>query len=195
MLMRTNTQKLLGISVLLSVFFAGWFAGSRCLDRGAITSSAYGQEVSSRSTTDQAHWLSDLPAGRRDQVEHHLRGLDVAMMEIGYRFNELYFAGQDRNWPYAQYQIEKIDLALRLALERRPKRAEAAKSFLEETIPLVKQAIQAVISDRNSAAYDDALGRLRTDCMKCHVVENVPHFTVYFGKNRTSPVRPGDDGD
>ena len=38
--------------------------------------------------------------------------------------------------------------------------------------------------------YDDAMGRLRTDCMKCHVDEDVPHFTVYFSKTRTSSIRP-----
>ena len=44
------------------------------------------------------------------------------MAEISYRFTELYFAGQDGNWDHVKYHSEKIDLALRLALERRPKR-------------------------------------------------------------------------
>jgi len=192
---RTNRRKLIGTSFLLLAFFAGVFADARWMDGSVRSSPAHGQEASGRRASDQADWLSDSPSGQRDQLERHLRGLDVAMMEIGYRFNELYFAGQDRNWPYAQYQIEKIELALRLALERRPQRAESAKPFLEETIPLVKQAIQIARAQRNSRAYDDALGRLRTDCMKCHIVENVPHFTVYFGRNRTSPIRPVDDGD
>lgn len=190
-----NKRNAKAVSCVVLAFFAGLFAGARWFVDSARPSSAYGQEATTRPASDETHWLSDSPAGQRDQLEQHLRGLDVAMVEIGHRFNELYFAGQDRNWPYAQYQIEKIELALRLALERRPLRAEAAKPFLEETIPLFKQAIQAAKSDRNSRAYDDALGRLRTDCMKCHVVENVPHFTVYFAKNRRSSIRPGEEGD
>jgi len=191
----THSRNRMGISWLVMAFFAGLLAGARWMDHTAPSSAAHGQEAISESASEEAHWLSDSPAGQRRQLERHLRGLDVAMIEIGYRFNELYFAGQDRNWPYAQYQIEKIELALRLALERRPKRAEAARPFLEQTIPLVKHAIQAASSERSSKAYDEALGRLRTDCMKCHVVENVPHFTVYFGNNRTSPIRPGNDRD
>ncbi len=191
---RTKSRKLIAAPWLALAFFVGLFARVQWTDRTARTSTAHGQQATSQPVSEVAHWLSDSPAAQRDQLEHHLRGLDVAMMEIGFRFNELYFAGQDRNWPYAQYQIEKIELALRLALERRPKRAEAAKPFIEETIPLVKQAIQTAMSDRHSKAYEDALGRLRTDCMKCHVVENVPHFTVYFGKIRTSSIRPEETG-
>src|SRR5688572_19353742 len=56
-------------------------------------------------------WLLASPGERNAQVERHFRGLDVAMMEVGYRFAELYFAGMDGNWPYAKYQAEKIDLA------------------------------------------------------------------------------------
>jgi len=41
-------------------------------------------------------------------VSKHLRGLDVAMIETGYRYTELYWAGQDRNWEFAAYQLDKI---------------------------------------------------------------------------------------
>ena len=86
--------------------------------------------------------------------------------------------GLDRNWPYAQYQIEKMELALQLALERRPQRAESAKPFLQETIPFVKQAIASASVEGDAAGYAKAMDRLRMDCMKCHVAEHVPHFRV-----------------
>ena len=135
-------------------------------------------------------WLAKDRSAQRAGLQRHLRGLDVAMVEIGYRFNELYWAGRDRNWPYAKYQIEKVELALKLALERRPKRAASSKPFLDETIPLVKKAIEQAAATGDQKVYDDAMGRLRTDCMKCHVDEDVPHFTVYFSKTRTSSIRP-----
>ncbi len=135
-------------------------------------------------------WLAEDRSAQRDELQRHLRGLDVAMVEIGYRFNELYWAGRDRNWPYAKYQIEKVELAMKLALERRPKRAASSKPFLDETIPLVKKAIEQAAATGDRKVYDDAMGRLRTDCMKCHVDEDVPHFTVYFSKIRTSFIRP-----
>ena len=62
------------------------------------------------------------------------------MAEIGYRYGELLRAGKTRNWEYAQYQMEKIDLSLRLALERRPKRVKSAEPFLNQGLPPVLQA-------------------------------------------------------
>ncbi len=192
MQIRTHGMKRIGLPLFTLGFLAGLFAGAWWLDGAARSSAAHGQDVSQRPASDEAHWLADDRAAGRDQLERHLRGLDLAMMEIGYRFNELHWAGRDRNWPYAQYQIEKIELALRLALERRPKRTASAKPFLDETIPFVKKAIEQAAAGRDGDAYIDALERLRSDCMTCHVQEKVPHFTVYFPDTRTSPIRPGD---
>jgi hypothetical protein len=55
-------------------------------------------------------WLHGSADARFAQIENHLRGLDVAMVEIGYRYTELHFAVQDRNWDYADYQAGKIEL-------------------------------------------------------------------------------------
>lgn len=130
-------------------------------------------------------WMKGTAGEQLRTVEKQLRGLDVTMSEIGYRFTELCFAGQDGNWDYAKYQAEKIDLALRLALERRPKRGPSAQSFLNEDLPLVQQAIE----HRESARFQRAMERLRSACMKCHNKENVPYFTVELPERRISPVR------
>jgi hypothetical protein len=168
----------------IAVFFAGVMTAAL----GINLTNLLAQTGS--GATELKHWLAAEDDARRDQLEHHLRGLDVAMFEIGHRFNELYYAGQDRNWPYAQYQVEKVELALRLALERRPARAASARPFVEETIPFMKDAIKAAMAGNATQRYDDAMDRLRTDCMKCHVAENVPHFTVRFPQRRESAVRP-----
>jgi hypothetical protein len=172
-------------------FVAGLLVGIQWSEPGRDCAAAHAEQPAPVNE----HWLKEASSGQRDQLERHLRGLDVAMVEIGYRFNELHFAGEDRNWPYAQYQIEKIELALKLALERRPKRAESARPLLQETIPFVKQAINNAASDNQSEAYQAALERLRTDCMKCHVAEAVPHFTVEFAQTRTAAIEPAHDPD
>jgi hypothetical protein len=130
--------------------------------------------------------LRGTPSEELRSVERHLRGLDVAMAEIGYRFTELCFAGQDGNWDYAKYQAEKIDLALRLALERRPKRARSARPFLEEDLPAVRVAIES----REAVRFGVAMERLRTACMKCHANEDVPYFSVELAERRLAPIRP-----
>jgi hypothetical protein len=118
-------------------------------------------------------------------VEEQLRGLDISMVEIGYRFDELYFAGRGRNWDYAKYQADKVRLSLELALKRRPKRAASAQPFLAEDLPALVQAIEAKDPER----YQAAIERLRTGCMKCHVAESVPFFVVQFPERRASPIR------
>lgn len=138
-----------------------------------------------RLVAPAGEWLRGTAGEQLRGVERQLRGLDVAMAEIGYRFTELHFAGQDRNWDYAKYQAEKIELALRLALERRPQRARSAQPFLEEDLP----AVRAAIAGRDPAAFAAAMERLRTACMKCHAEESVPYFTVELPQQRLAPIR------
>jgi hypothetical protein len=82
-----------------------------------------------------AGWLKGSADEKVATVERHLRGLDVSMAEIGHRYGELLVAGKERNWDYVKYQAEKIDLSLRLAVERRPKRAKSAEPFLGTDLP------------------------------------------------------------
>jgi hypothetical protein len=132
-------------------------------------------------------WILGEGDERFARIEKHLRGLDVAMAEIGYRYTELFFAVQDGNWDYAGYQMDKIELALKLAVERRPQRAASANAFLTEDLP----AVQAGVRSRETDAASEAVERLRTACMKCHVSEQVPYFTLQTPERRLTAIRPG----
>ncbi|MCI0683008.1 MAG: hypothetical protein L0Y71_12980 [Gemmataceae bacterium] len=105
-------------------------------------------------------WLQGEPAAKWGQVEKHFRGLDVAMAEIGYRYGELLRAAKTNNWEYAKYHTEKIEFALRLAVERRPKRAKSADTFLKEAIPTVLTAIES----KNASDMKTALAKLHYQC-------------------------------
>jgi hypothetical protein len=119
-----------------------------------------------------APWLQGSVEEKLGQIERHLRGLDVAMAEIGYRYGELLLAGKTRNWDYAQYQTEKIDVSLRLAVERRPKRAKSSEPFLKVSLPEVLGAIQS----KDGKKLDVALEKLHAGCVQCHQAENVLYF-------------------
>lgn len=134
-------------------------------------------------------WTHGDAGERFAQIESHLRGLDVAMAEIGYRYAELFFAVQDRNWDYADYQMGKIELVLRLAIVRRPRRAASTNAFLNDDWP----AVLAGVRTRTPAPAAQALRRLRTACMKCHVSEQVPYFTVHTPEHRLASIRPTED--
>jgi hypothetical protein len=95
-------------------------------------------------------------------------------------------AVQDRNWDYADYQLAKIALTTELTVERRPKRAKSAGVFLKDDLP----AVQAGVKSRDPAVAADAMARLRSACMKCHVSEDVPYFTLREPDRRLTPIRP-----
>jgi hypothetical protein len=86
-----------------------------------------GGEAQEMAPSGEGGWLRGGPGERFDTVARHLRGFDVAMVETGHRYVELYRAGQDENWGYAGYQVKKIRTAVENGLERRPTRAASAE--------------------------------------------------------------------
>lgn len=130
-------------------------------------------------------WLQGTSEEKFNTVASQLRGFDMAMVETGYRYQELYWAGIDQNWEYAEYQVEKIKLAIESGLERRPKRVESAEHFLKEALP----AMGEVLKKRDSTAFLEGLQMLTVNCNACHAKEKVPFFNVQFPLDRQSPIR------
>jgi thiosulfate/3-mercaptopyruvate sulfurtransferase len=143
----------------------------------------HADQPSAKPPAPAAPWLKGTLDEKFAQIERHLRGLDQAMVEIGHRYNELLAAAKARNWEYAQYQTEKIDLSLRLAIERRPKRAKSSQPFLNESLPPVMEAIKA----KNPERLEVALKGLHTGCIQCHRAENVLYMGQLFGTIQPTP--------
>lgn len=130
-------------------------------------------------------WLKGSDGEKFKQIENHLRGLDQTMAEIGYRYGELLVAGKERNWEYAKYQTEKIDLSLKLALERRPKRAQSSQAFLNEDLPAVLRALQS----KDAEQLDRSLDRLHNSCVVCHSNEKVLYFRDAVERIRDNAIK------
>lgn len=130
-------------------------------------------------------WLEGDTHQKFDTVAKHLRGFDMAMVEVGYRYNELYFAGQDRNWSYAAYHSEKIRVATENGLERRPARAASAREFLDVALPRVQQAIQA----QDLEAFNASFEQMRLACQQCHQQEGAPFVQMVTPERRLLPLR------
>jgi len=135
------------------------------------------------STSTAPAWLVGDLGRKFVLIEKHLRGLDVTMVEVGQRYVELYWAGKDRNWGYAEYQLGKIELALSNGVERRPKRAASAR-MLEGPIQQLKESI----SGKDTRAFEDRFVGLTAICNACHQAEQVPFVTIAPPTLRTSPV-------
>lgn len=139
------------------------------------------------ATTPGATWLAGEREEQTVQLERQLRGFDVTMMETGYRYVELYWAGRDANWDTAAYHVEKIRLAIENGLERRPKRTASAQPFLAGPLAAVSEAVAA----RAPQLFAERFQALTAGCNACHVIEKVAFFEVRPPEHRISPLRRG----
>lgn len=142
-----------------------------------------GRDENKASGTDG--WLKGDENQKLETIAKQLRGFDMAMVETGYRYQELYWAGKDENWEYASYQAEKIKVAIENGLERRPKRAESAQNFLNVALPEIDRAI----ASKDTAQFTQAFAALTANCLACHALEKVAYVTVKTPVERQSPVR------
>lgn len=63
--------------------------------------------------TTQGDWIRGTETEQIKTIEKQFRGFDNAMVETGYRYQELYWVGRDQNWEYADYQLAKIKSPLK----------------------------------------------------------------------------------
>lgn len=158
--------------------------GSGLLLAGCLAACACG---GSSASAPSPTWLSREGEEQRLQLERHLRGFDVAMLEVGHRYIDLYWAGQDANWEAAAYELEKMRLAIENGLERRPKRAASARPFLAGPLAAVGDAVAARDPELFAARFQD----LTAGCNACHAMEQVAFFEIRPPEARVSPIRRG----
>ncbi len=133
----------------------------------------------------EGQWIKGNEQEKLETIENQFRGFDMAMVETGYRYQELYWAGRDENWEYADYQLEKIQKAIKNGLERRPKRTASAQHFLTVTLPQMNEALKK----RDTVVFNKNFQMLTNSCVSCHAMEKVPFFTVKTPVERQSPIR------
>jgi hypothetical protein len=156
---------------------------SSCGDSGSETTQQ-DYEILTKPIGSQ-NWLTGDLEQKLETITDHLRGFDMAMVETGYRHVELYWAGQDGNWGYARYQVEKLQLAIERGLERRPARAESAQQYLNQALPQMEEAVE----ERNLEVFNRQFDVLTQSCNSCHHSEEVPHFNVQTPEHRITGIR------
>ncbi len=132
----------------------------------------------------EAAWLGDSKQEVIDNIENQFQGFSRAMVETGYRYQELYWAGQDENWEYAEYQREHIEEALEDGFVRRPDREASSQQFMSVALPEMEQ----VIADGDQDAFLESYTRLTASCNTCHAMEEVAFMVVKIPENRTTVI-------
>jgi hypothetical protein len=168
-------------TVPLLLLAAAWLAGGCAGEREAHADQP---AVTASTAAPQDGWPTGTTDERIRSLASHIGGFSTAMVEVGYRHNELYWAGTDANWRLAGYHADKIRDAIEKGIERRPGRAESARRFLDETLPAFDRALAL----EDTAAFAAAFDRLTRGCNGCHSGEDVEFIEVRTPERRIYPV-------
>ncbi len=105
-----------------------------------------------------------------------------AMLDVGYHFSNLWFAGQQANWPLADFYWGETRSHLRWAVRIKPVRQDSAKRDIKladilqalENTPLkqLKDAIDAKDRNKFVAAYRFTV----EGCYACHKASEKPYL-------------------
>jgi hypothetical protein len=136
-------------------------------------------------STFQGRWLRGDNQQVFEQIEEQFAGFSQTMWEISYRFTELYWAGRDSNWQYADYQMEHILEALEQGFIRRPEREASSAQFVNQSSP----ALQRTIDQEDQQAFLDQFPIFTATCNSCHAMEDVAFITVAIPQQRASNVK------
>jgi hypothetical protein len=113
-----------------------------------------------------------------------------AMADVSYHFTNLWFAGQNENWPLATFYSDELRSHLRWAVRIIPKRKDAENREIDlggilggletSTLKDLAQSIKEKDKTRFVAAY-----KLQMEgCMACHRATNKPFIRLHI------PERP-----
>ena len=100
-----------------------------------------------------------------DKLVEVMPGAAVIMHEVGDRYRNLYWAGKQGQWEFAEYQAEEIKDLIEMLQITRPARAATAQTFLDRSYP----HIEAAARSRDWQRFQSAFADLRRACMDCHV--------------------------
>lgn len=134
----------------------------------------------------QGEWIKGTEEEKLEIIEEQFGGFSTTMVEVAYRYQEMYWAGQDENWEYADYQLEHIEEAMEEGFVRRPSRERAAKHFMTYTIVEMDKAIKS----ENLDNFNEKFEQMRVDCKSCHNMEKVPFIDVTIPTLRAVPSGP-----
>ncbi len=113
-----------------------------------------------------------------------------AMVDVGFHYTNLWFAGQSENWPLATFCSDEVRSHLRWAVRIIPKRKDAEGREIDlggilgglETSTL-KDLAQA-IKEKDKAKFEAAYKLQLEGCMACHRASNKPYIRLHI------PERP-----
>lgn len=111
-------------------------------------------------------------------------GASNIMLQMGERYKNLYWAGMQEKWQFAEYQVEEMQSLIKTLMITRPKRAATAEKFLKEAFVEFPVAMQ----NKSWSAFTQAFEHMRQACMVCHVKND--HAFIILSKKPNKASSP-----
>ncbi len=159
--------------------------GGLVLSGAALVASA---QTPAPVNTDPAALRADI-----DRLNGIAQGQSLAMMQVAYNFNMLWFAARAKNWPLAQFYYGDARGRLRLALRIQPVRKISTGDLaLQPILDGLEKGAWAKLGETLAAkdarqfevAYRDTL----VACQGCHAAAEKPYLRLKVPKAPAEPL-------
>jgi hypothetical protein len=157
--------------------------------KAAHVSAAQGQQAQAPDAAKVAAEIASLRA-EVERLKQVVPDQSHAMSDVGYHYSNLWFAGQDGNWPLAQFYSDETRSHLKWAVRIIPVRKDregrevdlrAILDALEQTsLKDLDEAVKVKDKAKFAAAYKQQL----ENCMACHRAASKEYIRLHV------PERP-----
>lgn len=103
-------------------------------------------------------------AAKVEQIINTLPSTAHVMIEVGERYQNLYWAGKLGQWEFAEYQMEEISKLIELLQISAPKRAATSQVFLDHAMVEFEDAFKK----KDWSTFLHAFRTMRGQCILCH---------------------------
>jgi hypothetical protein len=140
-----------------------------------------------------AYTIRDLKADIHD-LHGKTPSQSHTMADVDYHFSNLWFAGQNANWPLATFYLNETRSHLEWAVRVVPVRPLANGQKLE-LAPLLKTVeengiagLRAAIDKQDPAAFEAAYRTTTEECFACHEAAEKPYLHPHIPEAPTSQM-------
>ena len=143
---------------------------------------------------------SPSPAGAQEKASSNAPSTGVlpdqahAMADVGYHFANLWFAGDQENWPLANYCLEQTQAHLLWAVQIRPVRLSSSgakvnlNGILEAVTNTFLKAVGSAIETKDLAGFRSAYRQTMVGCYACHTACDKPFLRLQIPPSPAAPI-------
>ncbi|MBX5462069.1 MAG: hypothetical protein IRZ28_13405 [Steroidobacteraceae bacterium] len=118
-----------------------------------------------------------------EQLRHLIPSQSHAMMDVAYHFTNLWFAGQHRNWPLAQFYFNEARNHILWAIRLVPvRKTSGGELHLQEMFDAFDKTLLAdlkkQIAEKNRAGFAASYRAALDGCNACHTAAEKPYLHI-----------------